>query len=207
VRQPQAFLFDEPLSNLDAKLRAQTRLEIQKLHRELGVTSLFVTHDQVEAMTLAQRMIVMNAGHMEQIGTPDEVYSRPATTFVASFIGSPPMNLLEGQADGSRFSTDGETLTLPVPAPRAGALILGVRPEHVVIDDAGSNQGSWPLTVEMIESLGAERLVYGRLGAGLFTVRMDSAVTPPKLGQKVSLRINPMHLHWYDAATKKRVIP
>src|SRR3990167_2467295 len=103
VRQPAAFLFDEPLSNLDAKLRAQTRLEIQKLHRELGVTSLFVTHDQVEAMTLAQRMIVMNAGRMEQIGTPEEVYQRPATTFVAGFIGSPPMNLMKGTADGTRF--------------------------------------------------------------------------------------------------------
>ena len=101
VRQPQVFLFDEPLSNLDAKLRAQTRLEIQKLHRELGVTSLFVTHDQVEAMTLAQRMIVMNAGRMEQIGTPEEVYARPATTFVAGFIGSPPMNLLHGRAEGA----------------------------------------------------------------------------------------------------------
>src|SRR6202008_884177 len=96
VRQPQVFLFDEPLSNLDAKLRAQTRLEIQKLHAELGVTSLFVTHDQGEAMPLAQRMIVMNAGRMEQVGTPEEVYARPATTFVAGFIGSPPMNLLEG---------------------------------------------------------------------------------------------------------------
>ena len=94
VRQPQVFLFDEPLSNLDAKLRAQTRLESQKLHRELGITSLFVTHDQVEAMTLAQRMMVMNNGVMEQFGTPEEVYNRPATTLVASFIGSPPMNLL-----------------------------------------------------------------------------------------------------------------
>src|SRR5512134_3363825 len=99
VREPAAFLFDEPLSNLDAKLRVQTRLEIQKLHRRLKTTSLYVTHDQVEAMTLAQRMIVMNAGRAEQVGTPDEVYSRPATTFVASFIGSPPMNLFEGRLD------------------------------------------------------------------------------------------------------------
>src|SRR5215204_5645766 len=103
VREPAVFLFDEPLSNLDAKLRAQTRLEIQKLHRELRTTSLFVTHDQVEAMTLAERMIVMNAGRMEQIGTPDEVYHRPATTFVAAFIGSPPMNLVRGQAEGTGF--------------------------------------------------------------------------------------------------------
>jgi sn-glycerol 3-phosphate transport system ATP-binding protein len=107
VRQPQVFLFDEPLSNLDAKLRAQTRLEIEKLHRELGITSLFVTHDQVEAMTLAQRMMVMNGGRMEQFGTPEEVYHRPATTFVASFIGAPPMNLLTGQADGAVSSSAG----------------------------------------------------------------------------------------------------
>ena len=107
VREPQVFLFDEPLSNLDAKLRVQTRLEIQKLHRELGITSLFVTHDQVEAMTLAQRMIVMNAGSMEQFGTPDEVYARPATTFVAGFIGSPPMNLVLGRMQGSRFEMPG----------------------------------------------------------------------------------------------------
>jgi sn-glycerol 3-phosphate transport system ATP-binding protein len=110
VRQPQVFLFDEPLSNLDAKLRAATRIEIKKLHAELGVTSIFVTHDQVEALTLAERMNEMNAGRMEQIGTPEEVYARPATTFVASFIGSPPMNLLQGVADGTTFRVGGQTL-------------------------------------------------------------------------------------------------
>ena len=125
VRQPAVFLFDEPLSNLDAKLRAQTRLEIQKLHGELRTTSLFVTHDQVEAMTLAERMIVMNAGRMEQIGTPDEVYHRPATTFVAAFIGSPPMNLVRGVTEGNGFSAGGQLLPLPAPAPRAGELVLG----------------------------------------------------------------------------------
>nr|MCU0926207.1 sn-glycerol-3-phosphate ABC transporter ATP-binding protein UgpC [Hydrogenophaga sp.] len=141
VRQPQVFLFDEPLSNLDAKLRAQTRLEIQKLHRELGITSLFVTHDQVEAMTLAQRMIVMNAGRMEQFGTPEEVYSKPATTFVASFMGSPPMNLLQ-HAPGSR-----------------PGCTMGTRPEHI---DLGSE--GWTLKVETVEMLGAERLIHARLG-------------------------------------------
>ena len=155
------FLFDEPLSNLDAKLRAQTRLEIQKLHRELGITSLFVTHDQVEAMTLAQRMIVMNAGRMEQFGTPEEVYTRPATTFVASFIGSPPMNLLHGQADGSRFTTDGQTLPLPHAAPRAGELMLGLRPNMRAGPTVAGHLG---LQVDVVEMLGAERLVYGRLG-------------------------------------------
>ncbi|MBP6777567.1 MAG: sn-glycerol-3-phosphate ABC transporter ATP-binding protein UgpC, partial [Piscinibacter sp.] len=149
VRQPQVFLFDEPLSNLDAKLRAQTRLEIMKLHAELGVTSLFVTHDQVEAMTLAQRMMVMNAGRMEQFATPEEVYARPATTFVAGFIGSPPMNLLAGRADGSRFEVGGATLPLPVPAPRSGELILGLRPEHGSLEPANPGAPGWPLQVEL----------------------------------------------------------
>ncbi len=205
VRQPAAFLFDEPLSNLDAKLRAQTRLEIQKLHRELGVTSLFVTHDQVEAMTLAQRMIVMNAGRVEQIGTPEQVYGKPASSFVASFIGSPPMNLLVGQADGSRFSVAGQALVLPAAAPRSGALQLGLRPEHALIADAGS----WPLVVETIEMLGAERLIHGRFGGSpggsLFTVRLDATLTPPRVGETVYLAASPAHLHWFDAQTGLRV--
>ncbi|MFL6664928.1 MAG: TOBE domain-containing protein, partial [Rhizobacter sp.] len=203
VREPQVFLFDEPLSNLDAKLRAQTRLEIQKLHRELGVTSLFVTHDQVEAMTLAQRMIVMNAGRMEQIGTPDAVYQRPATTFVAGFIGSPPMNLLRGVADGAQFNVAGPSLPLPGPAPRNGELILGLRPEHATIT-AGDGTG-WPLRVEMVEMLGAERLVYGRLGDELFTVRLEGTLVPPAIGDTVWLRMDARRLHWFDAATQQRV--
>jgi sn-glycerol 3-phosphate transport system ATP-binding protein len=202
VRQPQVFLFDEPLSNLDAKLRAQTRLEIQKLHNELGVTSLFVTHDQVEAMTLAQRMIVMNAGRMEQIGTPEEVYHRPATTFVAGFIGSPPMNLITGLADGSRFTADGQTFDLPAAAPRHGELILGLRPEHLDVNQPGSR---WAMKVEAIEMLGAERLLYGRFGGALFTVRVDATIAAPKIGDTVSLGASPEHLHWFDAGTKQRV--
>ena len=203
VRQPKVFLFDEPLSNLDAKLRAQTRLEIQKLHAELGVTSLFVTHDQVEAMTLAQRMIVMNGGRMEQIGTPEEVYHRPATTFVASFIGSPPMNLITGQADGSRFTVGGQTLLLPVAAPRSGELVLGLRPEHAAL--TGNGRVGWPMKVEALEMLGAERLVYGQLGEGLFTVRLDATLLPPKVGDVVAVQTPPEHLHWYDAATRERI--
>ncbi len=200
VRQPAVFLFDEPLSNLDAKLRAQTRLEIQKLHRELGVTSLFVTHDQVEAMTLAQRMLVMNAGRMEQIGTPEEVYARPATTFVASFIGSPPMNLLEGVADGSHFTLGATTLVLPQAAPRSGPLLLGVRPEH-----AESGPSGWSLAVEMVEMLGAERLVYGRLGDAAFTLRMDATLPPPHPGDSIELQVAARHLHWFDRDTQQRI--
>jgi sn-glycerol 3-phosphate transport system ATP-binding protein len=205
VRQPAAFLFDEPLSNLDAKLRAQTRLEIQKLHRELGVTSLFVTHDQVEAMTLAQRMIVMNAGRVEQIGTPEQVYGKPASSFVASFIGSPPMNLLNGHADSSRFSigsgAQAVTLALPAAAPRAGALVLGLRPEHAEI----RAEGRWPMTVDTVEMLGAERLVHGRIGDGLFTVRIDAMLVPPAIGESITIAAPPDRLHWFDAATGLRV--
>ena len=186
VRQPQVFLFDEPLSNLDAKLRAQTRLEIQKLHRELGITSLFVTHDQVEAMTLAQRMIVMNAGVMEQFGTPEEVYDRPATTFVASFIGSPPMNLLWDAPD-ARPNT-----------------IVGIRPEHLDVTASG-----WALQVEAVEMLGAERLVYGRWSHGsgkeVVIIRMEEAHPPPALGSVIHVTPRADRLHSFDGSTGKRI--
>ena len=203
VREPAVFLFDEPLSNLDAKLRAQTRLEIRKLHQELGITSLFVTHDQVEAMTLAQRMIVMNAGRMEQIGTPEEVYLRPATTFVAGFIGSPPMNLMTGTTKGTSFSCEGGNLQLPAPAPRDGELILGMRPEHASLGASGEE--GWPLAVEMVEMLGAERLVHGRIGRVGFTLRIDATLPTPLVGDHLTLRTRPEHLHWFDAKTQARV--
>jgi sn-glycerol 3-phosphate transport system ATP-binding protein len=187
VRQPQVFLFDEPLSNLDAKLRAQTRLEIQKLHRELGITSLFVTHDQVEAMTLAQRMIVMNAGVMEQFGTPEEVYHRPASTFVASFIGAPPMNLLA-----------------TAPHVQAGT-VLGIRPEHLQIVAQPAAQG-WSVRVEAVEMLGAERLVYTRIGSETLIVRVDEkSVAAPAIGSTLHLAPQADRLHRFDAATGKRL--
>jgi sn-glycerol 3-phosphate transport system ATP-binding protein len=198
VRQPAVFLFDEPLSNLDAKLRAQTRIEIQKLHRELGITALFVTHDQVEAMTLAQRMIVMNAGRMEQIGTPDEVYLRPATTFVAGFIGAPPMNLIQGVAEGNSFSAEGTTLPLSKPAPRGGALMLGLRPEHAVVDGSAAGP-SWPMVVEVVETLGAERLVYGHLGRSPFILRIEGTLPKPEPGSVLALRAPEDRLHWFDS--------
>src|ERR1022692_2163738 len=206
VREPAVFLFDEPLSNLDAKLRAQTRAEIQNRHNELHVTSLFVTHDQVEAMTLAERMIVMNAGRMEQVGTPDEVYHRPATTFVAGFIGSPPMNLVRGMAHGKEFVTGGQAPALPGPARREGELVLGVRPEHVGLDTEPAS-GGWPLRVQALEMLGAERLVYGHIGDSLFTLRLDATLAHPKAGDVVSITAAPDHLHWFDAATTARVGP
>ncbi|PAT38333.1 sn-glycerol-3-phosphate import ATP-binding protein UgpC [Vandammella animalimorsus] len=184
VRQPQVFLFDEPLSNLDAKLRAQTRLEIQKLHRELGITSLFVTHDQVEAMTLAQRMIVLSGGHMEQFGTPEEVYHTPATTFVASFIGSPPMNLLK-HAPGS-----------------PEGLITGIRPEHLDLVEPG--QG-WPVEVESVELLGAERLIYARLQGESLIVRIEEGHFVPEPGQTLYVQPRAGRLHFFDAESGLRI--
>ena len=190
VRQPQVFLFDEPLSNLDAKLRAQTRLEIQKLHRELGITSLFVTHDQVEAMTLAQRMIVMHAGRVEQFGTPEEVYTRPATTFVASFMGSPPMNLLKAAPNGQLGQ------------------ILGIRPEHLLITPAATPQ-SWLLRVEAVEMLGAERLTYARLqhaeGDEMVIIRTEEGHAVPPLGTNIYATPQANRLHHFDAHTGHRV--
>ena len=183
VRQPQVFLFDEPLSNLDAKLRAQTRLEIQKLHRDLGITSLFVTHDQVEAMTLAQRMIVMNGGHMEQFGTPEDVYNRPASTFVASFIGSPPMNLLR-EAPGTPTGQ-----------------ILGIRPEHLQLTP---DQG-WSLAVETVELLGAERLVHARLGQEALTLRLDESVPAPEPGQRFEASPRADRVHHFDLNSGLRI--
>ncbi|MBA4262431.1 MAG: sn-glycerol-3-phosphate ABC transporter ATP-binding protein UgpC [Comamonadaceae bacterium] len=182
VRQPQVFLFDEPLSNLDAKLRAQTRIEIQKLHRELGITSLFVTHDQVEAMTLAQRMIVMNAGRMEQFGTPEEVYARPATTFVASFMGSPPMNLLQH-----------------APGARSGCT-MGIRPEHIDLASEG-----WALRVETVEMLGAERLIHTRLGDEALIIRTHEDQGAPAVGSTVFAKPREDRLHWFDGQTGVRL--
>ena len=182
VRQPQVFLFDEPLSNLDAKLRGQTRLEIQKLHAELGITSLFVTHDQVEAMTLAQRMVVMNGGNVEQFGTPEEVYHTPASTFVASFIGSPPMNLLKNSPNGKP------------------GLILGIRPEHIDLVETGGVA----FKVETVELLGAERLLYGKVGDENVTVRVEEGKPYPKPGETTQITARQDRLHWFNAETGKR---
>lgn len=185
VREPQVFLFDEPLSNLDAKLRAQTRLEIQKLHRELGITSLFVTHDQVEAMTLAERILILNAGVIEQFDTPDNVYKKPASTFVASFIGSPAMNLIpQGGNDVGK--------------------ILGVRPEHLNIVPVPVD-GSWTVKVQTTELLGAERLIYALYAETQMVIRVDSDAATPKADDTLYVMPRADQLHWFDAKTEKRL--
>ncbi|WP_375688564.1 sn-glycerol-3-phosphate ABC transporter ATP-binding protein UgpC [Pseudooceanicola sp. LIPI14-2-Ac024] len=173
VRDPALFLFDEPLSNLDAKLRNQMRIEIKALQRRLGVTSIYVTHDQVEAMTMADRIIVMNAGRIEQIGTPAEVYHAPASTFVASFMGAPPMNLVPGRAADGRVYFNGTPIATCNGT--TGDVTLGIRPEDLVPDAAGP----LALEVDIIEELGANRLLHGHAGAERMTVHVgkDADVT------------------------------
>jgi sn-glycerol 3-phosphate transport system ATP-binding protein len=183
VREPAVFLFDEPLSNLDAKLRVQMRAELQALHRRLGTTSLYVTHDQVEAMTLAHRMIVMNAGRAEQIGAPLEVYARPATTFVASFIGSPPMNLIPQERDGRK-------------------VLFGIRPEH--LEPCAESEAMLVADIDLIEPLGADTLVYGHVeGGARVAARLHSSLNAA--AGKLSLRYRPDHAHYFDAQTGARI--
>ena len=205
VRQPQVFLFDEPLSNLDAKLRVQMRLELQKLHRRLGVTSLYVTHDQVEAMTLGSRIIVMNGGRAEQIGTPAEVYHQPATLFVAGFIGSPPMNLLSGtvSADGSALSADGLAVRLPVPVPALAGrqVVLGLRPEQLQLGG-----DALQVDVEMVESLGADHLIHARAGRCDLVVRAGDAPMPAA-GARIGLGFAIGAVHWFDPVSAQRITP
>ncbi len=160
VREPKVFLFDEPLSNLDAKLRVQMRSEIKSLHQRLGSTIVYVTHDQVEAMTMADKIVVLNSGRVEQIGAPLDLYDRPANLFVAGFIGSPSMNFIQGNIEGGAFrAADGTALPLPaLPAPAQGPAVYGIRPEHFSLSSTGI-----PLTVEVVEPTGSETLVLGRL--------------------------------------------
>jgi len=183
VREPAVFLFDEPLSNLDAKLRVQMRAELQALHRRLGTTSLYVTHDQVEAMTLAHRMIVMNAGRAEQIGAPIEVYAKPATTFVAGFIGSPPMNLIPGERGGRK-------------------VLFGIRPEH--LEPCSEAEAQLTADIDLIEPLGADTLVHGHLPQGTrIAVRLHASFEA-RAG-KLPLRYQPTHAHYFDAETGVRL--
>jgi sn-glycerol 3-phosphate transport system ATP-binding protein len=189
VRKPAVFLFDEPLSNLDAKLRVQMRLEIKALQRKLGVTALYVTHDQVEAMTLADRMIVMNAGVAEQVGAPLDVYANPATLFVAGFIGSPPMNVLSHDIRPGRGPLD------------PGA-VIGIRPEH--IDLVAPGAGLIDFDVAFCEPLGAETLVHGVTAAGdKLVVRIDGETSLPADGTRVGLAIDPARIFAFDAAGRR----
>jgi len=205
VREPAVFLFDEPLSNLDAKLRVQMRFEIQKLHRRLSTTSLYVTHDQVEAMTLGERLLVMNAGRAEQIGTPMEIYGNPATQFVAGFIGSPAMNFLPGKVDGSvRIALDGGGAARGIKATAGAgrAVTVGIRPEHLVPcnPDGAFIAGS----VEMVEQLGADSLLHVAHGGATVIARVAHGVHPA-IGTTLHLAADPSNVYLFDAQSGARI--
>jgi sn-glycerol 3-phosphate transport system ATP-binding protein len=213
VREPKAFLFDEPLSNLDAKLRVQMRHEIRMLQNRLKTTGIFVTHDQVEAMTLGDRLMVLNAGVVEQIGAPVEVYSRPASLFVAEFIGSPAMNLLDGEVDrdGKSVAFGGTRLALPHPVTGTAdrAIRVGLRPEHlgeVVADGAATAAaGTLDVVIEWIELLGADTVAHGRLADGqVVTVRL-AGDHPVQAGDRLALALAPANLHLFDKTSGARL--
>jgi len=209
VREPSVFLFDEPLSNLDAKLRVQMRIEIKKLQERLGITSIYVTHDQVEAMTLGHRLLVLNGGIVEQIGTPIELYDKPATVFVAGFIGSPSMNFIDATiSDGGGSLTLASGETFPIPDDVSGASSgrtakLGVRPEHFQVAEEG--EGVVHLTVTLIEQLGADTLVHGQFGGDDtdLTMRLQGIqhIAP---GEVLPLRVVPENIHLFDPDSEKR---
>ncbi len=200
VREPAVFLFDEPLSNLDAKLRVQMRLEIRDLQNRLGITALYVTHDQVEAMTMADRMIVMNAGRAEQIGTPLEVYENPQTLFAAQFIGSPSMNVLDGEInDGSLAIGDA---IVPTHLNYTGKVTVGIRPEHIMVNP----EGPLSMTVQMGEPLGANTLLHGRITGSrdAFTVSL-LGVHHAASGEVVKFGVAPENLHFFDPEDGRRL--
>lgn len=210
VREPKVFLFDEPLSNLDAKLRVQMRLELRNLHESLGITSIYVTHDQVEAMTLGDRLIVMKDGFADQIGKPLEVYEKPQTEFVAGFIGSPAMNFFDAKlnSNGSEIYFPGvESLTLPnggIPDRGDHQVKLGIRPEHLV--PTVGEQGLMKLMVDHVETLGADTLIHGRLGEnGSFVSLRLSGIQHFEKNSQIHLKVAADKLHVYDRETGARL--
>jgi len=201
VRQPKLFLFDEPLSNLDAKLRVQMRAEIRRLQRRLGVTSLYVTHDQVEAMTLGDRLLVLEGGRPAQLATPMEVFARPADVYVAGFIGAPAMNFLPATLlarGGVVRLAGGEVIALTAPVGAEGAVTLGIRPEHVSL-----SAGGIPLTVELVEPLGSETLVHGRMADGTPLLAKLPGAAP--VAERVAVALAPPELHLFDPASGRRI--
>ena len=201
VRKPDVFLFDEPLSNLDAKLRVQMRLEIKKLQRKLNVTSLYVTHDQVEAMTLADKMIVMNEGNVEHIGTPLDVYQKPQTLFTAQFIGSPAMNILNGTVkDGEVKIAD---FKLNVNSSHQGEVFFGIRPEHLTIN----TNGKFKVNVEFIELIGSNTLVHCRIKSSneVVVVSVPGILDKDVSGEEIGLHLEETKIHLFSTTNQNRI--
>ncbi|CAK7255838.1 MULTISPECIES: ABC transporter ATP-binding protein [unclassified Shinella] len=205
VRDPQVFLFDEPLSNLDAKLRVTMRVEIKELHQRLKTTTVYVTHDQIEAMTMADKIVVMRDGHVEQIGAPLDLYDRPANTFVAGFIGSPAMNFVLGRLEGR----DGETVfvsdhgtVLPVPAgtaPRPEPVVYGIRPEHIDL-----RPGGIAATISVLEPTGSETQIFARIGEDPLNAAVRDRVAS-RPGETIPLSIDSQRVHLFDRQSGKRI--
>lgn len=203
VRTPKVFLFDEPLSNLDAKLRTQVRWEINKLHKRLGTTALYVTHDQVEAMTLADKIVIMREGHVEQVGTPEEVYARPETTFVAAFIGTPAMNMIEARVSGGKLKANELTMAVPEHFTSQVAegqnVVIGIRPIGLHLVDA-ETEGAIKAQVEMTEYLGNEVLLNLQVGSHEMVAEVP-ATTRVATGTSIHIRLNDQDLHVFDGKT------
>jgi multiple sugar transport system ATP-binding protein len=202
VRDPQVFLLDEPLSNLDAKLRGQTRIELQKLHHDLETTFIYVTHDQVEAMTMGDRIAIMNAGILQQVGTPDDIYDHPANLFVAGFIGTPTMNFVPVTVADGTAKASGFSVKLPTPV-SAGKGMLGFRPEAVT--DRPSEVASLDMKVDVVERLGSDQFLYGQVGGDTITARVDPRLKVAP-GDNVKLGLDARNLHLFDAETEKALI-
>jgi multiple sugar transport system ATP-binding protein len=210
VRKPSVFLFDEPLSNLDAKLRVQMRAEITKLQQRLGTTAVYVTHDQVEAMTMGNRIAVMNGGKIQQVGAPLEVYDSPANLFVANFIGTPPMNFIEATVDpdGSLLRAKGYAIPLPaslqrrVAAKKGEAIIAGIRPEH--IHEATGNGATVNGTIELVEPIGHNVVVHSRVGEDILVASISTKQIP-KIGEPIILGIDTASMHLFDKSSGMRL--
>jgi multiple sugar transport system ATP-binding protein len=205
VRHPKVFLFDEPLSNLDAQLRIAMRTEIRALHQRLAATSIYVTHDQVEAMTMADRMVVMNAGRIEQVGAPLEVYDRPETLYVARFIGAPSINVVEGTLEGAAPSAQvrtkgGAALAVAGPGASGQRVSAAFRPEHLAISDSGALQGR----IQVIENLGHETYVFVETSDGRVCLVVDRALRP-HVGDSIRLAVRPSQVHLFDAESGLRL--
>ncbi|MFC3727078.1 ABC transporter ATP-binding protein [Neoaquamicrobium sediminum] len=203
VRQPNVFLFDEPLSNLDAKLRVQMRSELKELHQRLGVTTVYVTHDQIEAMTLADRVVVMNGGIVEQMGPPLDLYDRPESLFVAAFIGSPPMNFLEGVVEGADtlLLDDAQSIALPMSVSGKGRTTVGIRPEHLSLAATG-----WPATVAVVEPTGSETQITARMGEHVVRVLVRGR-TDAQPGDAIHLTARAEDIHLFDSRSGRRRRP
>jgi multiple sugar transport system ATP-binding protein len=213
VRDPQVFLFDEPLSNLDAKLRVQMRVELAELHKRLGATIVYVTHDQVEAMTLGERIVVMNQGVIQQIAPPTELYNKPQNMFVAGFIGSPAMNFMDALIVSGKAFVEGAAFTLPermasgLRAYEGKQVVMGIRPEHVYGEDFAhgvSKEHRLTAVIQVIEHLGSENLLYFRVGGRMVAAKVNPE-TQACTGQSKTFVLDLNKVHFFDAQTEQRI--